>query len=144
MIEHVDYKFVEKATSDFYSVKLLTGKFAGVIYTYGLVKLQENLESDSLTVQFDYKIEDTPLHCQPAMGDLNTNVEFKDYIGDMLGHILSKKDGKIGPFGNNDGENVNTVNSGNSNDTATTDGRYYYNSNSMQPGPDNTTERGPA
>ena len=58
MIEHVDYKFVEKATSDFYSVKLLTGKFAGVIYTYGLVKLQENLESDSLTVQFDYKIED--------------------------------------------------------------------------------------
>jgi hypothetical protein len=86
MKNRVDYKFVEKASSDFYSIQLLTGKYTGVIYTYGIVKFR-----DDLTVSFDYKIEEIlPIATDKTMTipGLNANSEFKDYIAKALEYIL--------------------------------------------------------
>ena len=86
MKNKIDYKFVEKASSDFYSIQLLTGKYTGVIYTYGIVRFQ-----DDLSVSFDYKIEEIlPIATDKTMTilGLDANSEFKDYVAKALQYIL--------------------------------------------------------
>lgn len=86
MKNKIDYKFVEKASSEFYSIQLLTGKYTGVIYTYGIVRFQ-----DDLSVSFDYKIEEIlPIATDKTMTipGLDANSEFKDYIAKALQYIL--------------------------------------------------------
>jgi hypothetical protein len=94
MKELVDYVFVEKPSSDFYSVKLLQGAYTDVIYTYCAVTLKEDKENDTAVLQFQYKIESTPEHIDDAQ--LFNDVHFKNYIGDLLSHILEKNEFKIG------------------------------------------------
>jgi hypothetical protein len=94
MKELVDYVFVEKPSSDFYSVKLLKGTYTDVIYTYGAVTLKEDKENDTAVLQFQYKIESTPEHIDGAK--LFEDVHFKNYIGDILSCILDENEFKIG------------------------------------------------
>ena len=86
MKNKIDYKFVEKASSDFYSIQLLTGKYTGVIYTYGIVRFQ-----DDLSVSFDYRIEQIlsiAADSTMTIAGLEANSEFKDYIAKALEYIL--------------------------------------------------------
>lgn len=98
MTEKKDYVFVENDLhTDQYSIKLLSGRWAGVIYTYGRTRLTEDKENDVLKISFVYKIE----RCPDGMNSqsLDEDSDFKNYIGDLLNHLLSQSEFKIG---NND------------------------------------------
>jgi hypothetical protein len=93
MKETVDYVFVEKPSSEFYSVKLLTGKYSNVIYTYGKVSISEDEKNDLARLHFQFKIEETP---NSIDHDLMKDETFMNYIGDILSCILQENEFKIG------------------------------------------------
>lgn len=97
MTEGVDYVYVEHDAADFYSIRLKSGPFSGVIYTYGRVSIKE--ERGQARLSFVFKIEDT-IDCKFSKGDLESNADFKNYIGDVLADILSASEFQIG---NNNG-----------------------------------------
>lgn len=94
MQEGVDYKFVEKPSSEFYSIKLLTGIWKNVIYTYGTVSITEDEDKNYAKLQFQFKIEECPDDINDD--DLMKNESFKNYIGDILASILEQHEYKIG------------------------------------------------
>jgi len=96
--EGIDYNFVERTESELYSIRLLTGGWAGVIYTYGRVSIKEDPANDRAVLSFDYRIEDTEGTAHTADG-LNADIRFKNTIGDILANILSNSDIKIGKDG---------------------------------------------
>jgi len=81
------YVFVQKEGDDFTCIKLLEGKYKGVIYKYGKVGFAKEEKPDgTLPMKFDYDIIFNP-HEQ-------TNIdkqEFIDYIGDILIELLEKQ-----------------------------------------------------
>jgi hypothetical protein len=94
MKERVDYVLVEKPSSEFYSIKLLTGNWTGVIYTYGTVSIKEDKANDAAVLQFQFKIDECPEEIDSD--SLMTNKSFKNYIGDILSSILEQNEYKIG------------------------------------------------
>lgn len=94
MKEGVDYVLVEKPSSEFYSMKLLTGNWTGVIYTYGTVSIQEDKENDVARLEFQFKIDECPEGIDSE--SLMTNESFMNYIGDILASILEQNEFKIG------------------------------------------------
>jgi hypothetical protein len=94
MKERVDYVLVEKPSSEFYSIKLLTGNWTGVIYTYGTVSIKEDKANDTAVLQFQFKIDECPEEIDSD--SLMTNESFKNYIGDILSSILEQNEYKIG------------------------------------------------
>lgn len=97
LTEGVDYVYVEHDAADFYSIRLKSGPFAGVIYTYGKVSIKE--EKGQARLGFIFKVEDT-LDCDYSKAELETSADFKNYIGDVLAAILSTSEFQIG---NNNG-----------------------------------------
>jgi len=91
IVEGTDYRFVEKETSDFYSVQLLSGKWEGLVYTYGQVGIKENPESGGATLKFNYKIED----CPDGMVVFE-DTELNNYLGEVLANIIEESEFKIG------------------------------------------------
>lgn len=86
MKEGIDYIVVEKPSSDFYSIKILTGEYAGVIYTYGAVSFDEECDDeDAPTLSFDFKVES-------GLTDvvLETDETFCTLIGDVLVDIIEQ------------------------------------------------------
>ena len=78
--------FVERPSSEFYSLKLLQKPYLGVIYSYGSVKLTEDEANDKLIVKFDYTINDVPEDITKE--SLRETADFKNYIGDILIKLL--------------------------------------------------------
>ena len=80
-----DYKFVERADDDFYTVELTTGDWTGTKYQYGKVsaKIEEiNDDEDGIArLNFMWTLIE---------GDdsLLENSSFQDYIGKVLQNIL--------------------------------------------------------
>ncbi len=104
------YSFVEKPTSDFYSVKLNEGQFRGAVVTYGAVSLRE--ENGQATLKFTFKVEESP---KPySIEELNGSLEFKNFLGDVLSHILDESfaTGKF-KLGNAQSPNNDTPKAGN-------------------------------
>ena len=95
IIEGTDYKFVEKESSDFYSVKLLSGKWQGLIYTYGQISIKESPQTDCATLSFDYKIEEFP-SATTNSSEFEKDEEFKNYLGEVLTNIIEESEFKIG------------------------------------------------
>ena len=89
--EFVDYCYVERPSSDFYSIKLLSGPWKNIIYTYGRVNLREDIENDTLYLKYDYKIEESE-----GFKDLENNSKFKNHLGDILKDILENNSSQIG------------------------------------------------
>lgn len=79
------YSFVEKSDSDFYSVRINEGEFAGVVYTYGTVKVIEN--DDGAVVNFIFKVDESP--APHTVKSLNESHEFKNLIGEILEHFVN-------------------------------------------------------
>ena len=80
------YAFVQRENEDFTCIKLLEGKFKGIIYKYGKVGFAKDENADgTLPMKFDFDIifnpHDTKLDKQ----------EFIDYIGDILIEVLEEQ-----------------------------------------------------
>lgn len=103
--EGIDYNFVERAESDFYSIKLLTSKWQGVIYTYGRVSIKEVPAEDRAVLSFDFRIEDTSEAACLSAEVLQDDPEFKNWIGDILASILDNSDIQIGKDGTKSTDN---------------------------------------
>lgn len=88
------YTFVEKLESEFYSIKLLEGPYRNIIYTYGHVTVQEDVENDLARLKFKYRIEEVP----PPLSkeEIEVDPDFNNYIGDILAEILEDQAAKIG------------------------------------------------
>ena len=73
------YAFVQREGDDFTCIKLLQGKYKGIIYKYGKVGFAKEERPDgTLPMKFDYDIIFNPHE---------TNIDkqdFIDYIGDIL------------------------------------------------------------
>ena len=85
------YAFVQREGDDFTCIKLLEGKYKGIIYKYGKVGFAKEEKPDgTLPMKFDYNILQNPNQI-----DIDKN-EFIDYIGDILLEVLEKqiKEGK--------------------------------------------------
>ena len=85
------YTFAQREGDDFSCIKLTEGKYKDVVYHYGKVGFAKDENKDgTLPMKFDYTIKQNPNNL-----DLNENVDFLNYIGDILIEILEQqlKDG---------------------------------------------------
>ena len=74
------YAFVQREGDDFTCIKLLEGKYKGIIYKYGKVGFAKEEKPDgTLPMKFDYDIIFNP-HEESSID----KQEFIDYIGDIL------------------------------------------------------------
>ena len=85
MITIDDYTFMENPMSENWAVRIKTGTWADVVYTYGKIGIVESAGKDHATLQFQYKILEA--------GDFDEDVlkyspEFNNHVGDILSHIL--------------------------------------------------------
>lgn len=93
---HTDQKskrftYAQREGDDFSCIKLTEGKYKDVVYHYGKVGFAKEENKDgTLPMKFDYTIKQNPNNL-----DLNENVDFLNYIGDILIEILEQqlKDG---------------------------------------------------
>lgn len=87
-----DYNIVERVDSEFYGIKLQSGKWKDVIVVYGKVSIKECAETGYATLGFSYQIEDSASF-QPD--ELEGNEDFKNYLGDILSHIIGSKEEEL-------------------------------------------------
>ena len=81
------YAFVQREGDDFTCIKLLEGKYKGIIYKYGKVGFAKEEKPDgTLPMKFDYDIIFNP-HEETSID----KQEFIDYIGDILIEQLEKQ-----------------------------------------------------
>ena len=86
------YAFVQREVDDFSCIKITSGPYEGVIYTYGQVKFasEENKQGE-LPLKFTYNV-------QRNINDVDTeSEEFRFAIGDILIEVMKKqlKEGKL-------------------------------------------------
>ena len=89
-ISESDYGYVENPEHDLYGVKLSSGKWKNVVVIYGKVSIRENVESGIATLSFTYQIKDSTNSYQ--IDELESSEEFKNYLGDILSHIINSKE----------------------------------------------------
>jgi len=84
-----NYTFVSKGDDDWASVMIKDGKYEGIIYQYGKVSVAESEdENGNMPLSFNYNIIDHSGHNQE---DLESSVEFKNTLGDILVEILDEQ-----------------------------------------------------
>ena len=84
--EGEDYSLlIPEGTGESIDVKVLRGVFAGVIYNYGKVKVEEIKDDESAQLTFEYDIIDSN-----GFENLEETLEFKNYIGDVLVSMIMK------------------------------------------------------
>ena len=81
------YAFVQREGDDFSCVKLLEGKYKGIIYKYGKVKPIE--KDGTATLQFEFDI----LENNGLPRDV-FDKEFFTYIGDILVEIIDEQNNR--------------------------------------------------
>ena len=86
-VTNENYSIVESAKSDYYGVKLDSGKYKDVIVIYGEVGIKEDLDLDSAKLSFNYTIQDPGEHDSE---DLDNDEYFKNYLGAILQHIITE------------------------------------------------------
>jgi hypothetical protein len=80
------YAYVQRDGDDFTCIKLLEGKYKGIIYKYGKVGFAKDEKPDgTLPMKFDYDII-----FNPHETDIDKQ-EFIDYIGDILIEQLERQ-----------------------------------------------------
>jgi len=83
-------KFVEKPSSEVYSLKVVQGPYLGVIYTYGKVSLHEDEANCELKIEFKFKLEEVPDNLNEE--ELKKSTDFKNFMGDILSQLLEDND----------------------------------------------------
>jgi hypothetical protein len=84
MREAVDYEYVvdEKDKASVH-IKLLDGEYKDTVFKYGKVGVKE--EDNKAYLQFNFDVIQSPIK------KLESNLEFKNYIGDLLSTIITKQ-----------------------------------------------------
>lgn len=82
--EWVDYVYLERGDLETIPVKLLTGKYEGVILQFGTVRIKEDESGNFATLSFTYKV----LEPQERKAELDSDGNFKDYIGKVLNSTI--------------------------------------------------------
>ena len=82
------YILVEKEDLDYYGFKIQEGEYKDVIYYYGEVKIEEDTEEDSATLNFNYQIDRG--NEQYSIKELQDSIKFNNLIGDILAEVLDK------------------------------------------------------
>lgn len=102
MNEEFDYRLIENdRRPDHFSIRLTSGSYNGITYAYGDVKLTEE-EVDGETIgrlSFLYEVEEG--NEEYTKETLQSNADFEQHIGHVLGSIITKNEFKIGE---NDGK----------------------------------------
>jgi len=92
MITENDYKFVEKdPTETSYVMLTARNEWNGTVFQYGNLKVRVDEDSDAAELQFNYKIIESPLEIDM----LNHDEGFKNYIGEVLQHIITEALDKV-------------------------------------------------
>jgi hypothetical protein len=106
VIDSTHYKFVEKDGQEISYVKLIgENEWNGTVFQYGKLKVNVDAESNNeyATLSFNYNIIESPLREDMLQEDTN----FKNYIGDVLQHIISSAldsgEYRIGPENTDNG-----------------------------------------
>lgn len=81
--ENEDYELVEFEGLDVMPVQIKTGKYQGVVYCYGSVKVDQSIEPPKL--QFDYIIMDSGAF---AIEELTNDSDFVTMAGDILVDVI--------------------------------------------------------
>jgi hypothetical protein len=96
--EITDYIFVDDPTNDkVYAIRLVSGPYVGTIYKYANIKISEDEKREMCTLSYAYCIMSTSSSYDKET--LHADVEFKNYIGDVLSDILENQEYKIGNHG---------------------------------------------
>lgn len=82
-IEKVDYDFVPY-NDDVMAVTILKGEFAGTLYMYHTVSVEEKPNEEDAYLKFDFSI----LEPENDNGSLSENEKFLQTIGDILVCIM--------------------------------------------------------
>ena len=90
LVTEEDFRLVENPQVELYGIEILTGDYEKVIFTFGKVSIKENKDTGDCGVNFDFRIEVT--NDKYTIDELNESVHFKNYIAEILGHILDKWD----------------------------------------------------
>jgi hypothetical protein len=84
MIEDIDYEYsFPEDDPEHVHIELLTGPYMGVVFKYDKVKFVE--ENEEMYLQFSYSVIQYKNSKQ-----LEADVDFKNYIGELLVEIMSK------------------------------------------------------
>lgn len=79
------YVFVECEDSEIFGIKLISGRWSGVIYQYGTVKFTEDTKSNACMLTFTFHVVDDQGH------DLEDDLNFKNHIGSVLQQIIEDR-----------------------------------------------------
>ena len=86
------YAFAQRQGDDFSCIKIMDGKYEGIIYKYNEVKFSqtENAKGE-IPLKFTYDVM-----ANPNKEDVKSN-DFRNYIGDILVEVVEKQlqDGTI-------------------------------------------------
>jgi len=89
MIEGVDYCYIFSETDkETVHIKLISGKYDGVVFKYGKVGVVE--QDDKAYLQFNYDVIESPYE------GIDENTDFKNAIGDLLTELLTRQLSKEG------------------------------------------------
>lgn len=84
MNEDIDYKYsFPENDPEHIHIELLTGPYVGVVFKYDRVKFEE--ENEEMYLQFSYNVIQYGIFT-----NLESDLQFKNYIGDLLAEIMSK------------------------------------------------------
>ena len=84
MIEEIDYKYLlPENDPESIHIELLTGPYTDVVFKFDKVKFEE--ENEEMYLQFSYSVIQ-----YTNDKDLETDIDFKNYIGKLLVEIMSK------------------------------------------------------
>jgi len=105
----VDYDIIESNAeehADFYSIRLLNGKYSDIIYTYGMVKTGEKENDDgTMDLKFTWRLEDKP---ESIKEDLDNSIEFQNHIGNILRDIIIDSIDEQPEYTDNHNQEVNS------------------------------------
>jgi hypothetical protein len=85
--EGKDFRFVDFKNSEITGIQILQGKYAGVVYHYGGVRVKE--QGELATLQFGYTLVVPGEH---DIDVLQNDEELHTMMGDILTEILTKQD----------------------------------------------------
>jgi hypothetical protein len=84
LMDNVDFKFViSEGDKDYVHIEILTGEYKNTVFKFGKVGIEE--KDNEAYLQFDYEVVSSPIK------KVDKNIEFKNYIGDILLNIITSK-----------------------------------------------------
>lgn len=80
--EITDSQFSYKEENDLFGVRLLTGDFAGIEYTYGTINIADKENPDgTYSISFDYNVREGKV-------DDENKEKFESVVGNVLNSVL--------------------------------------------------------